>query len=117
LDGLGVRELAIRGKDLYILAGPTMDLDGPVSIYRWPKALENSAEALLWRKDLQKALDVPYGTGKDAGRDHAEGIALIEQPGAQPDIMICYDSPADGRLVEGQPEQVRLDIFGLDGVQ
>jgi len=116
LDGLGVRELAIRGKDLYILAGPTMDLDGPVFLYRWPNALENSEEALLWRKELQKVLDIPYGTGKDAGRDHAEGIALIEQSGAPPDVMICYDSPAGGRLVEDHPEQVRLDIFALDGV-
>ena len=40
LDGLGVRDIAIHEKDLYILAGPTMDLDGPVFIYRWRKALD-----------------------------------------------------------------------------
>ena len=40
LEGLGVRDLVIHEKDLYILAGPTMDLDGPVFIYRWRKALD-----------------------------------------------------------------------------
>ena len=32
---LGVRDLVIHDKDLFVLAGPTMDLDGPVCIYRW----------------------------------------------------------------------------------
>lgn len=35
LDGLGVRDLCPSGDDLLVLAGPTMDLDGPVRIYRW----------------------------------------------------------------------------------
>ena len=35
LDGLGVRDLCPDGDDLLVLAGPTMDLDGPVRIYRW----------------------------------------------------------------------------------
>ncbi len=30
MEGLGIRELVIQGKDLLILAGPSMDLDGPV---------------------------------------------------------------------------------------
>ncbi|MCI0363571.1 MAG: DUF3616 domain-containing protein, partial [Phycisphaerales bacterium] len=58
LDGLGVRELAIHRKDLYILAGPTMDLDGPVFIYRWPKALDHSKEEIVWRNDLERILAV-----------------------------------------------------------
>jgi hypothetical protein len=64
-------------------------------------------------EELPKVLAVPYGTGDNAGRDHAEGIALIEQPGSPPDIMICYDSPARGRLVKDHPEQLLLDIFTL----
>jgi hypothetical protein len=113
LDGLGVRELAIRGRDLYILAGPTMDLDGPVILYLWPRALDAVAESLLSKADLRKILDVPYGTGEDAGRDHAEGIAIVE--GRPTDrLLVCYDSPAKRRLVDGHPEQVKLDAFALD---
>src|SRR3546814_13829874 len=35
LDGLGIRELVFDGDDLLVLAGPTMDLDGPVVLFRW----------------------------------------------------------------------------------
>jgi len=112
LEGLGVRELAIHGKDLYILAGPTMDLDGPVFVYRWPDALDNATEALMPREALQKVLAVPYGTGKDAGRDHGEGIALMEREGFAPRVMVCYDSPAEARLVGGGG--IRADVFDLD---
>ena len=107
LEGLGVRDLTIRGTDLFILAGPTMDLDGPSFVFRWAKALEASDEALLFRKELTKVLKVPHGQGAD----HAEGIALLS-PG---EALICYDSPAGARLVEGHPEQVRLDVFELSG--
>jgi uncharacterized protein DUF3616 len=113
LEGLGVREMAIRGKDLYILAGPTMDLDGPVFIYRWLKTLDNTQEALVWRKDLTKVLSVPFGTGTSAGRDHAEGITFIDGGTTGAEVMVCYDSPAEGRLVSGRSEQVRLDIFEI----
>lgn len=36
LGGLGIRDLCVHGHDLLILAGPTMELDGPVTIFRWP---------------------------------------------------------------------------------
>jgi len=106
LDGLGVREIAIHDKDLYILAGPTMDLDGPVHLYRWTKALDNSGEALLPRKALDKVLDVPFGDGTD----HAEGITLTQSDG-QLRVMICYDSPDKSRCIGD--DAVRADLFDL----
>ena len=112
LGGLGVRELAIRDRDLYILAGPTMDLDGPVGLYIWPHALDAVADSVIWNKDLHKVLDVPYGTGDDAGHDHAEGIAIVEH-GSTARLLVCYDSPGKHRLVNGHPEQVKLDAFAL----
>ena len=39
LGGLGVRDLCPHGQDLLVLAGPTMDLDGPVHVFRWHGAL------------------------------------------------------------------------------
>ncbi len=103
LDGLGVRELAIRGRDLFILAGPTMDLDGPVHVYLWKRALASDGDSFVPRKKLVQALDVPFGIGDD----HAEGITLV----GDDRLMICYDSPAKSRLTaEGQ---VRADVFAI----
>ena len=40
LGGLGIRDLCRQGRDLLILAGPTMNIDGPVTIFRWPDGTE-----------------------------------------------------------------------------
>ena len=48
LEGLGVRDLVMHGKDVFVLAGPMMDLDGPVFIYRWSNALEQGADSLTF---------------------------------------------------------------------
>ena len=34
LNGMGIRELCLHGKDLIILAGPTMSLEGAMQIFR-----------------------------------------------------------------------------------
>ncbi|HYD65966.1 DUF3616 domain-containing protein [Azospirillum sp.] len=108
LDGLGVRELAIDGNDLLILAGPTMDLDGPVSVYRWAGALASEEGQVVPRDHLVRLLDVPFG----AGCDHAEGIARLERPGAAPLLMVAYDSPAPDRRHDGGTA-VDADLFEL----
>jgi hypothetical protein len=108
LDGLGVRDLIIHDNDLYILAGPTMDLDGPVFVYQWPMALANNREALVPRKQLRPILEVPYGTGTD----HAEGITFIDSVASE--IMVCYDSPAPHRLVGD--DGIRADVFSVAAV-
>jgi hypothetical protein len=92
LDGLGVRDLCAHGDDLLILAGPSMDLDGPVRIYRWPKAAHIQAPAVVHREELHREVDLPYGEGDD----HAEGIALL--PGDE--LLVVYDSPSPERLVK-----------------
>ena len=38
LEGLGIRDLHFHGDDLYILAGPTMVLDGDIHVFRWADA-------------------------------------------------------------------------------
>lgn len=90
LDGLGVRDLCEHGDDLLVLAGPSMDLDGPVRVYRWPRAAHLDAGEIVHRDELELVLDLPYGDGDD----HAEGIALL------PDdrLLVVYDSPAAERL-------------------
>lgn len=96
LDGLGIRDLKLCGDDLLILAGPTMDLDGPVSLWRWPGAVRATEEQVLPRGRLHRIMELPYGRGED----HAEGIALL--PGE------------DGRVRLHGAEGVDLDLFDLD---
>ena len=97
LDGLGVRDLCPAGDDLLVLAGPTMDLDGPVRIYRWHGACRVEMPAIVRGEVLTRELELTYGEGDD----HAEGMGLI---GSADDklALIVYDSPAAARLTDGR---------------
>lgn len=106
LGGLGVRELCRDGEDLLVLAGPTMNLDGPVCVFRWRAGARGGRESFVFGEDLRHLLTVPHGHGTD----HAEGVTLLEGPGAK-SLLVVYDSPADERRV-GQ-DAVRADVFEL----
>ena len=95
LDGLGVRDLCPDGDDLLVLAGPTMDLDGPVRIYRWHGACRVEMPAIVRDAALTRELELTYGEGDD----HAEGMGLIGHP---EDLlaMVVFDSPAAVRLTD-----------------
>ena len=113
LDGLGVRELVINGAICSCSSGPSMDLDGPVFIYRWKDALNLRADSLTWKKDLTKVVTVPFGVTKD----HAEGLSVATD--APLSVMVCYDSPAryahrrqrreGGRLRDRRMKSTRLE--------
>jgi Protein of unknown function (DUF3616) len=92
LDGLGVRDLCPVGDDLLVLAGPTMDLDGPVRVYRWRGAAQADQAAVVRGAALTREVDLPYGEGDD----HAEGIGLIGPP-ERPRLIVVYDSPSPAR--------------------
>jgi Protein of unknown function (DUF3616) len=105
LHGLGVRDLVIQGNDLLVLAGPTMDLDGPVFVFRWKGALTVGADSMTAKEDLAKVVTVPFGVTKD----HAEGLTRVTDTPLS--LLVCYDSPADNRLV-GE-DGVNVDIFEI----
>jgi hypothetical protein len=112
LNGCGIRDLCPDGKDLLILAGPTMALDGPASIFRWKDALGNApASDSLTEADgktLKKLLDLPVGDHVD----HPEGIVLY--PADNPTkkaVLLVYDSPSAARL-QGDGDY-RADVFEL----
>jgi hypothetical protein len=107
LDGLGVRELSIHGKDLLILAGPSMDLDGPVFIYRWKKALESKSDSLTGRDDLIKVITVPFGERTD----HAEGLSIVTRDPLS--VLVSYDSPNPSRFDGQDGSGVSGDIFDV----
>jgi hypothetical protein len=93
LDGLGIRDLCPHGDDLLVLAGPTMDLDGPVHVFRWHGALQADTPQVVRGDLLTQELDLPYG----AGCDHAEGIGLL-CPDDDARLLVVYDSPSQIRL-------------------
>ncbi len=107
LGGLGIRELCLDGDDLLILAGPTMDLSGPVVVHRWPAALGTQGEALVPRDTLEHVLHLPHGDGTD----HAEGLALFRQPNTEPRLLVVYDSPGPDRL---HPDGTSIDADLFD---
>ncbi|MBW4646663.1 MAG: DUF3616 domain-containing protein [Goleter apudmare HA4340-LM2] len=104
LNGLGIRDLFMDGENLLILAGPTMDLDGPVQVYHWKNAV-NSLENVLNYPDLLQ--NIPYGHRED----HAEGMTLFHDVSGTPALLIVYDSPSATRLVGDS--SVVADVFTL----
>ncbi|MCP2342666.1 DUF3616 domain-containing protein [Actinomadura rupiterrae] len=90
LGGLGIRDLCPHGDDLLILTGPSMDLDGPVRLVRWPGARHGRPSGLVTADELHPLGDLPYGDGDD----HAEGIAVLSDT----ELLVVYDSPSPERL-------------------
>jgi hypothetical protein len=109
LDGLGVRSLMLRGDDIVVLAGPTMDLDGPVRLYAWRNALSEQESSVVPRAEVERILDLPFGEGCD----HAEGATVIPlAPDAAPSLVVAYDTPSRERTLTGR-EGVEADVFEL----
>jgi len=102
LGGLGVRDLCIDGRDLLVLAGPTLTHDGPVRVFRWTGGAAESKETVVWPDEFAGVLTIPHGEGVD----RAEGMTLA--PGGN--VLVVYDAPADERRVGASA--VRADIFG-----
>ncbi|QJX46392.1 DUF3616 domain-containing protein [Hymenobacter taeanensis] len=89
LRGMGIREIRQQGTDLFILAGPTMDLDGTIAIYRWRNALFQAHDSLTPADQLERLLDVPHLPHLD----RAEGMALLSEQ----EMLVVFDKPAPAR--------------------
>lgn len=104
LGGLGIRDLCVVGNDLLILAGPTMDLDGPVTVSRWVDGVCKKEDSVVFRDDLKPVLAVPFGKRGD----HAEGMTLFSMAdGSGPQLLVVYDSP----IGRGTDSSVEGDLF------
>ncbi len=94
LDGLGIRDLRVWGRDLLLLAGPTMDLDGPFRLYRWRGGARADAESLASGARLQPLFDLP----SSAGGDHAEGLTLLPGERGEADrLLVVYERASRAR--------------------
>jgi hypothetical protein len=99
------------GPDVVVLAGPTMDLDGPVRLYRWPGAVHARERDVLRRAQLPRVGELAYGQGPDEGRDHPEGLTLL--PGGDGDeLLVVHDSPAPSR--QPDPGTLLADVVRLE---
>ncbi|MEA5571494.1 DUF3616 domain-containing protein [Calothrix sp. UHCC 0171] len=106
LNGLGIRDLCREGSDLLILAGPTMDLDGPVQVYRLKESGDLQADIF---KEPELALEIPYGNRDD----HAEGITLFTDILGKSSLLVVYDSPSKTKRVIGE-DSIFADVFSLE---
>ncbi|AUT04202.1 hypothetical protein CLI64_03605 [Nostoc sp. CENA543] len=104
LNGLGIRDLCWDGEDLLILAGPTMDLDGTVQVYRLKNGV-NLQENVMNNPEFVQ--EIPHGDRNDK----AEGMTLFSEITNEPSLLVVYDSPADNRLVD--ESGVSADVFRL----
>lgn len=109
LGGLGIRDMCVQGQDLLILAGPTMELDGPVTLFRWTKGAKSSKdENLVPSEALEKVLDLPFGVGVD----HAEGMSLFSSNGGETDsLLVVYDAASANRQI--LQRYLVADVFSL----
>ncbi|MBO0351505.1 DUF3616 domain-containing protein [Phormidium pseudopriestleyi FRX01] len=109
LNGLGIRELCLEGDDLIVLAGPTLDLDGGMKIFRLTGVFERQGDTIIAQDEtsLKVLFDLPFKLGTDRG----EGLALLPCLGQPNSLLVVYDSPDPERLVNS--DSVFGDVFRL----
>jgi hypothetical protein len=108
LNGLGVRDLCFDDEDLIVLAGPTMETESALQVFRLRGILDRNAHSLFSQDS--KNLDLLFNLPFIFGADHAEGIELYSCLGHL-GLFMVYDSPDPSRLIEG--DSVYADIFRL----
>jgi Protein of unknown function (DUF3616) len=95
LEGAGIRDLCLAGRDLLVLTGPPMRGKGTAQVRQWHDALASKGERMLNEEQLPTLLELPYREKKD----HAEGIAVIGRKEHRIWLMVIYDSAGKGRRV------------------
>ena len=98
LDGLGIRDLHFSGDDLYILAGPTMVLNGEIRVFKWPlarPAMQANREPVRFEAALTESVSLPHGRGTN----RAEAICDLPPAlaGGKPRWLVLYDAPGANR--------------------
>lgn len=107
LDGLGVREITHVGDDMFVLAGPTMDVRAPATLFRWRGALSAENDSIVPEEKLERLMDLPHDV--DGPGDHPEGVCRFRADGVE-GLLVVYDSPARRRQRGGR---VHADVFPL----
>lgn len=109
LDGLGVREITADGDDLLVLAGPTMDVRAPATLFRWHGAARLEGDSITGRDALEHLADLPHDV--DGGEDHPEGLCCLHNENGEADeVLVVYDSGGPGRQ---DGDAVVADVFPI----
>jgi hypothetical protein len=98
LGGLGVRDLHFAGEDLFILAGPTMVLDGDIRLFRWPdarSALAANREPVRFQRVFAEPVELPHSPGGDRAEAFCELPEGLVRGG--PAWLVLYDAPSERR--------------------
>ena len=111
LGGLGVRDLCRDGDDLLVLAGPTMDLDGHVQVFRWKKAMRAKKQQIVERKELKMVLEFRFAPDAAEGMNRAEGITIYEDGSGERSLLVTYDNPGPKKRRAGG--RIQADVFPL----
>jgi Protein of unknown function (DUF3616) len=98
IDGLGIRDLHFSGDDLYLLAGPTMVLNGEIRVFKWTDAkplLANNRIPVRFETKLSESIALPHGRGTN----RAEAICDLPPTlaGDGPGWLVLYDAPGPDR--------------------
>ena len=98
LEGLGIRDLHFHGDDLYILAGPTMVLDGDIHVFKWAGAkpeLAANREPVRFLSGLESLVSLPHGRGTN----RAEALCALPPTltAHTPAWLTLYDAPGPDR--------------------
>lgn len=109
LDGLGIRELCVHGKDLLVLAGPTLPVEAPIRLFRVRHFEDLQGDSILDQEKgvLEPLFDIPHA----GALDHAEGVANFSYFDESDSVLVVYDTPAPLRRYG--PCGVFADIFRL----
>lgn len=94
VEGLGIRNLHFSGDDLYILAEPTMVLDGDIRAFKWPNTkslLAANHEPVRFEVALTEMISLPHGHGTN----RAEALCQLppEVASHTPSWLVLYDAP------------------------
>jgi hypothetical protein len=100
LGGLGLRDLYFAGDDLYLLAGPTMVLDGAIRVFHWPGARRtlaaNHEPVRFESRHLKEAFTLPHGIGTNRAEAITQLPAELNR-GGRPTWLVLYDAPGPDR--------------------
>ena len=105
LHGMGIRELDAFNGDLLILAGPTMDCDGTIALYRIKGGLPDEKESITYYDQTERLTNVTLGHETEFGSEKAEGLVLTEDN----QLMVVYDTPSEDRKKD--EDDTYADIF------
>ncbi|NRF70569.1 DUF3616 domain-containing protein [Aquincola sp. S2] len=100
LGGLGVRDLHVAGDDLFILAGPTMVLDGDIRLIRWPGALgalKDNRAAVRFQETFDAPVELPHARGGDRAEAFCEAPEVLQR--GKRSWLVLHDAPSEHRLI------------------